>query len=147
MTHVITLIPGDGIGPEVTRAVVAVLETAGLQVEWDEQAAGIVAVNECGQSLPDALIESIKRTKVALKGPVTTPVGGGFTSVNVGLRKALNLFANLRPVWNIPSVSSRYTGVDQVDTEKLRRWLAEARDVQWDYKNLIRRKGRLERLK
>jgi isocitrate dehydrogenase (NAD+) len=93
---------------------VTVLETAGLQVEWDEQAAGIVAVNECGQPLPDALIASIKRTKVALKGPVTTPVGGGFTSVNVGLRKALNLFANLRPVWNIPSVSSRYTGVDLV---------------------------------
>jgi isocitrate dehydrogenase (NAD+) len=112
--HLITLIPGDGIGPEVTRAVVTVLETAGLQVEWDEQAAGIVAVNECGQPLPDALIASIKRTKVALKGPVTTPVGGGFTSVNVGLRKALNLFANLRPVWNIPSVSSRYTGVDLV---------------------------------
>jgi isocitrate dehydrogenase (NAD+) len=108
------LIPGDGIGPEVTRAVVTVLETAGLQVEWDEQAAGIVAVDECGQPLPDALIASIKRTKVALKGPVTTPVGGGFTSVNVGLRKALHLFANLRPVWNIPSVSSRYTGVDLV---------------------------------
>jgi isocitrate dehydrogenase (NAD+) len=112
--HVITLIPGDGIGPEVTRAVVSVLETAGLDVEWDVQAAGVVAVDTSGESLPDALIESIRRTKVALKGPVTTPVGGGFTSVNVGLRKALDLFANLRPVWNIPSVSSRYTGVDLV---------------------------------
>jgi isocitrate dehydrogenase (NAD+) len=112
--HVITLIPGDGIGPEVTRAVVSVLETAGLDVEWDVQAARVVAVDTSGESLPDALIESIRRTKVALKGPVTTPVGGGFTSVNVGLRKALDLFANLRPVWNIPSVSSRYTGVDLV---------------------------------
>jgi isocitrate dehydrogenase (NAD+) len=112
--HVITLIPGDGIGPEVTRAVVTVLEAAGLEVEWDVQAAGVVAVDQCGESLPDALIESIRRTKVALKGPVTTPVGGGFTSVNVGLRKALELFANLRPVWNIPSVPSRYTGVDLV---------------------------------
>jgi len=112
--HLITLIPGDGIGPEVTGAVVTILETAGLQVEWESHAAGLLAVEQCGDALPPALIESIRRTKVALKGPVTTPVGGGFTSVNVGLRKALDLFANLRPVWNIPSVPSRYTGVDLV---------------------------------
>jgi isocitrate dehydrogenase (NAD+) len=110
----ITLIPGDGIGPEVTSAVVKILETAGLQVEWELHAAGILAVEQHGDPLPAALLESIIRTKVALKGPVTTPVGGGFTSVNVGLRKALGLFANLRPVWNIPSVPSRYTGVDLV---------------------------------
>jgi isocitrate dehydrogenase (NAD+) len=112
--HTITLIPGDGIGPEVTNAVVKVLETAGLQVEWEPHAAGLLAVEQHGDSLPPALIDSITRTKVALKGPVTTPVGGGFTSVNVGLRKALGLYANLRPVWNIPSVASRYTGVDLV---------------------------------
>ena len=114
MKHTITLIPGDGIGPEVTNAVVKVLETAGLQVEWEPHAAGLLAVEQHGDSLPPALIDSITRTKVALKGPVTTPVGGGFTSVNVGLRRALGLYANLRPVWNIPSVASRYTGVDLV---------------------------------
>jgi isocitrate dehydrogenase (NAD+) len=112
--HTITLIPGDGIGPEVTNAVVKVLETAGLQVQWEPHAAGVLAVEQHGDPLPPALIDSIRRTKVALKGPVTTPVGGGFPSVNVGLRKALGLYANLRPVWNIPSVPSRYSGVDLV---------------------------------
>ena len=114
MKHTITLIPGDGIGPEVTNAVVKVLETAGLQVQWEPHAAGVLAVEQHGDPLPPALIDSIRRTKVALKGPVTTPVGGGFPSVNVGLRKALGLYANLRPVWNIPSVPSRYSGVDLV---------------------------------
>jgi isocitrate dehydrogenase (NAD+) len=112
--HTITLIPGDGIGPEVTSAVVSILEAAGLQVDWEPQMAGVLAIDQHGDPLPPALIDSILRTKVALKGPVTTPVGGGFTSVNVGLRKALGLYANLRPVWNIPSVPSRYTGVDLV---------------------------------
>jgi isocitrate dehydrogenase (NAD+) len=112
--HTITLIPGDGIGPEVTTAVVRILETAGLDVTWEPHSAGVLAIKEHGDPLPHPLIDSITRTKVALKGPVTTPVGGGFTSVNVGLRKALGLYANLRPVWNIPSVPSRYTGVDLV---------------------------------
>jgi len=114
MTHTITLIPGDGIGPEVTAAVVKILETAGLDVTWDSHLAGVLALEAHGKTLPDELIDSIRRNRVALKGPVTTPVGGGFTSVNVGLRKALDLFANLRPVWNIPSVPSRYEGVDLV---------------------------------
>jgi len=114
MTHRITLIPGDGIGPEVTDAVVGILDRAGLQVEWERQVAGVLAVERHGDPLPAALLDSIRRTKVALKGPVTTPVGGGFTSVNVGLRKALDLFVNLRPVWNIPTVKSRYEGVDLV---------------------------------
>jgi isocitrate dehydrogenase (NAD+) len=114
MTHRITLIAGDGIGPEVTEAVVRILERAGLQVEWERQVAGVLAVEQYGDPLPAELLDSIRRTKVALKGPVTTPVGGGFTSVNVGLRKALDLFVNLRPVWNIPSVKSRYEGVDLV---------------------------------
>jgi isocitrate dehydrogenase (NAD+) len=112
--HTITLIPGDGIGPEVTNAVVKILEAAGLRVTWDPHPAGVLALEQYGDPLPPTLIDSITRTKVALKGPVTTPVGGGFTSVNVGLRKALGLYANLRPVWNIPSVPSRYTGVDLV---------------------------------
>ncbi len=114
MTHLITLIPGDGIGPEVTGAVVKILDSAGLDVEWESFPAGVLAMDEYGTPLPEPLLASIRRNKVALKGPVTTPVGGGFTSVNVGLRKALDLFANLRPVWNIPSVPSRYEGVDLV---------------------------------
>jgi isocitrate dehydrogenase (NAD+) len=112
--HRITLIPGDGIGPEITSAVVKILETAGLDVEWEPHLAGASAVEKHGSTLPQALLDAIARNKVALKGPLTTPVGGGFTSVNVGLRKALELFANLRPVWNIPSVPSRYQGVDLV---------------------------------
>jgi isocitrate dehydrogenase (NAD+) len=114
VTHHITLIEGDGIGPEVTGAVVKVLETAGLRAEWEPHLAGVRAIEPHGSPLPAELLDSIERTKVALKGPVTTPVGGGFTSVNVGLRKALGLFANLRPVWNIPSVPSRYEGIDIV---------------------------------
>jgi len=114
VTHAITLIPGDGIGPEVTNAVVRILGTAGLRAEWETHLAGVLAIEPHGSPLPVELLDSIERTKVALKGPVTTPVGGGFTSVNVGLRKALGLFANLRPVWNIPSVPSRYQGVDLV---------------------------------
>jgi len=108
----ITLIPGDGIGPEVTRAVVRVLEATGFTPAWETFSAGAGAVDEHGTTLPPALLESIARNKVALKGPVTTPVGKGFTSVNVGLRKALDLYANLRPVANLPSVPSRFQDVD-----------------------------------
>jgi isocitrate dehydrogenase (NAD+) len=110
----VTLIPGDGIGPEVTRAVVEVLAAAGFTPQWETFAAGAEAVEKHGTTLPDALLESIKKNKIALKGPIATPVGTGFTSVNVGLRKALDLYANLRPVWNLPAVKSRYSGVDLV---------------------------------
>jgi isocitrate dehydrogenase (NAD+) len=112
--HTITLIPGDGIGPEVTTAVVRILEVAGLDVEWEAFPAGVLAVEPYGDTLPKELLDSVARNKVALKGPVTTPVGGGFTSVNVGLRKTLGLFANLRPVANIPTIPSRYEGIDIV---------------------------------
>jgi isocitrate dehydrogenase (NAD+) len=114
MAHTITLVPGDGIGPEVTRAVVRVLEASGLKATWEPFSAGAGAMAEHGTPLPLPLLESIRRTKVALKGPVTTPIGEGFTSVNVGLRKALALYANLRPVWNLPNVKSRYQDVDLV---------------------------------
>jgi len=114
MTHTITLIPGDGIGPEVTEAVVRILKASGVAIEWETHAAGIVAFERTGQALPVELIDSIRRNKVALKGPVTTPIGQGFTSVNVGLRKALDLYANLRPVWNLPGIKSRFQGVDLV---------------------------------
>jgi isocitrate dehydrogenase (NAD+) len=113
-SHRITLIPGDGIGPEVTDAVVRILEAAGVDIEWDRHDAGLVALQQSGQTLPDALLHSIRQNKVGLKGPVTTPVGEGFTSVNVGLRKALDLYANLRPVENLPGVQSRFDNVDLV---------------------------------
>ena len=114
MKHTITLIPGDGIGPEVTEAVVRILKAAGVSIEWDEHPAGLIAFERYGETLPVALIDSIRRNKVALKGPVTTPIAQGFTSVNVGLRKALDLYANLRPVWNLPGVDARFQGVDLV---------------------------------
>jgi len=114
VTHSVTLIPGDGIGPEVTEAVVRILKAAGVAIEWDTHQAGVLAVERTGQTLPVELIDSIRRNKVALKGPVTTPIGTGFTSVNVGLRKALDLYANLRPVWNLPGVAARFQGVDLV---------------------------------
>jgi isocitrate dehydrogenase (NAD+) len=97
MTHHVTLIPGDGIGPEITAETVKVLEATGLRWEWDEQLAGVAAVEATGTPLPDATIESIRHRKLALKGPLTTPVGTGFRSVNVQLRKEFELFANIRP--------------------------------------------------
>jgi len=114
MSHTITLIPGDGIGPEVTSAVLHVLDAAGLDIAWDRHEAGLLAFERTGETLPAALLDSIRRTRVALKGPITTPVGEGFTSVNVGLRKALELYANLRPVVNLPGVKSRFEQVDLV---------------------------------
>ncbi len=114
MPHTITLIPGDGIGPEVTEAVVRILHAAGLDIQWERHDAGVTAFNRFNQSLPGELLESIRRNKVALKGPVTTPIAEGFTSVNVGLRKTLDLFANLRPVRNLPGVNSRFQNVDMI---------------------------------
>ena len=114
MSHVITLIPGDGIGPEVTEAVVRIFTAAGLDIEWERYDAGVTAFKRFNQSLPVELLDSIKRNKVALKGPVTTPIAEGITSVNVGLRKALDLFANLRPVRNLPGVTSRFADVNLV---------------------------------
>jgi isocitrate dehydrogenase (NAD+) len=114
VVHTITLIPGDGIGPEVTEAACRIIEAAGIDVQWERHDAGLRAVEQGGVPLPPALIESIRRNRVALKGPVSTPVGEGFTSVNVGLRKSLDLFANLRPVANLPHVRSRFEHVDLV---------------------------------
>jgi isocitrate dehydrogenase (NAD+) len=114
MAHVITLIPGDGIGPEVTESVVRIFKAAAVDVEWERHDAGVTAFKRYNQSLPVELLDSIRRNRVALKGPVTTPIAEGFTSVNVGLRKALELYANLRPVRNIPGVESRFANVDLV---------------------------------
>jgi isocitrate dehydrogenase (NAD+) len=114
MTHTITLIPGDGIGPEVTEAVLRVLSASGVHIEWDRHLAGVAALERKEKTLPIELLDSIRRNKVALKGPLTTPIGEGFTSVNVGLRKSLDLYANLRPVWNLPGVPARFSGVNLV---------------------------------
>jgi isocitrate dehydrogenase (NAD+) len=114
MARVITLIPGDGIGPEVTEAVVRIFHVAGLEIDWERYDAGVMAFKRFNQSLPAELLDSIRRNRIALKGPVTTPIAEGITSVNVGLRKALDLYANLRPVRNLPGVPSRFNGVDLV---------------------------------
>jgi isocitrate dehydrogenase (NAD+) len=114
MKHTITLIPGDGIGPEVSAAVVRIIEAAGVDIQWETHYAGAQALEKFGDTLPAELLESIKRNKYALKGPITTPIGKGFTSVNVGLRKALDLYANLRPVRALPNVPSRYPELDLV---------------------------------
>ena len=105
--HRITLIPGDGIGPEVASAVVRIIGGSGAQIEWETHIAGQQALDKFGATLPEELLESIKRNKVGLKGPITTPVGKGFTSVNVGLRKALDLYANLRPIRALPNIPCR----------------------------------------
>ena len=97
MTHRVTLIPGDGIGPEISQATQRVIDATGVKIEWDVLDAGEAAIARTGQPLPPEVVESIRLNKVALKGPITTPVGKGFRSVNVGLRKALDLYANVRP--------------------------------------------------
>jgi len=112
--HRITLIPGDGIGPEIVAATVRIIEAAGVDIEWENQILGVQAQEKYGTTLPDETIESIKRNKVALKGPQMTPVGKGFMSVNVGLRRALDLYANVRPVKALPNVECRYPNLDLV---------------------------------
>ncbi len=114
MTIKITLIPGDGIGPEVSAAAQAVLTASGAPLEWEVVEAGEHCIPEYGTPLPEHVLEAVRRNKVALKGPITTPVGKGFRSVNVTLRQNLQLFANVRPLKNWENVPSRYTGVDMV---------------------------------
>src|SRR2546427_11624527 len=114
MAHRVTLIPGDGIGPEVSAAVLRTVEAAGVDIDWEQYIVGGHAQDLVGSSLPDEVIESVRRNRVALKGPVETPVGSGFESVNVRLRKILDLYANLRPVRNLPGVPSRFGDVDLV---------------------------------
>src|ERR1700732_556747 len=117
-THRITLIPGDGIGPEVSAAVVSVLEAAGaatgVAFEWHRYGAGADAFEKTGEYIPKALYESIEENRIALKGPVTTPIGEGFASINVTLRQKFELFANFRPVKNLPGLKTRYPGLDLV---------------------------------
>lgn len=113
-THTVTLIPGDGIGPEVTDAVVRILESTGVRFNWERYAAGAEAFEKHKEYIPKDLYDSIERNKLALKGPVTTPVGGGFASINVTLRKKFELYANFRPIKNLPGMETRYPGVDLI---------------------------------
>ncbi|MEE8477801.1 MAG: isocitrate/isopropylmalate family dehydrogenase [Gemmatimonadales bacterium] len=113
MTYAIALLPGDGIGPEITKAAVAVLEATGLSFQWDEQLAGVTAIEVSGSPLPDATVESIRRHRIALKGPLTTPVGTGFRSVNVALRREFSLYANVRPTHTMMA-GGRFEGIDLV---------------------------------
>jgi isocitrate dehydrogenase (NAD+) len=112
--HTITLIPGDGIGPEITSAMRRIVEAAGVDVTWEVVDAGEGVVEQFGTPLPDHVLEAVRRNRVAIKGPITTPVGTGFRSVNVALRKALDLYVNLRPAFSIPGTGARYDDVDIV---------------------------------
>jgi isocitrate dehydrogenase (NAD+) len=114
MTHKITLIPGDGIGPEVTQATVRILEATGVKFEWETFMAGAEAFEKYKEYIPKELTESIERTHVALKGPGTTPIGGGFASINVALRQKFELYANFRPIRNLPHIPTRYPDVDLI---------------------------------
>jgi len=112
MTHRVTLIPGDGIGPEVTRAATRIVDASGVKIEWESFAAGADAHAKYGEYIPKELVQSIERTGLGLKGPVTTPIGGGFSSINVALRKKFELYANFRPIRNLPNLPTRYPAVD-----------------------------------
>ena len=114
MAHKVTLLPGDGIGPEVSKAVVKILEATGVKFDWEEFAVGADAFEKYHQYVPREAYDSIEVTRVALKGPVTTPIGGGFASINVMLRKKYDLYTNFRPIKNLPGIPTRYPGVDLV---------------------------------
>jgi isocitrate dehydrogenase (NAD+) len=114
VSYAVTLIPGDGIGPELADATRTVLEATGIGFDWDVQAAGEATIASEGTPLPDRVIDSIRRNGVALKGPITTPVGSGFRSVNIALRQALELYANVRPARSMKGVESRFDGVDLI---------------------------------
>ena len=114
MAHKVTLIPGDGIGPEVTRATVRILEASGVKIDWESVNAGAQAFEKFGEYIPKELIDSIERTGVGLKGPITTPIGRGFASINVALRRKFELYANFRPIKSLPSLPTRFPGVDLV---------------------------------
>src|SRR5512140_2595041 len=114
MGHRITLIPGDGIGPEVVDATRKILTTAKVEIDWEVHNAGLEVAKLTGSPLPDTVIEAVRKNRVALKGPVTTPIGGGFKSVNVTLRQKLDLYANVRPIRSLPNVEPRFGDVDMV---------------------------------
>ena len=110
----VTLIPGDGIGPEVTSAMVKVVEASGADIDWEIVEAGEALIEKYNTAIPDYVIDSIKKNKIAIKGPITTPIGKGFKSVNVTLRQNLDLYVNLRPIKSFKGIKSRYEEVDLV---------------------------------
>jgi len=114
MAYPVTLLPGDGIGPEVVAAAILVLEATGVEFEWDEQEAGMTAFEKTGNPLPQAVLDSIERTRLALKGPLTTPAGDGFRSVNVRLRQHFDTFANVRPAKSLPNTQGPFDGIDLI---------------------------------
>ncbi|MCI0414143.1 isocitrate/isopropylmalate family dehydrogenase, partial [bacterium] len=114
MMYTITLIPGDGIGPEISEVVQKILEAAKVSIQWEVYEAGQRALVKFGDVLPGEVLDSIIRNKVALKGPLSTPIGEGFASINVTLRRTLNLYANTRPIRNIPGVDAKYSDVDLI---------------------------------
>ena len=116
MKYKISLLPGDGIGPEVTQAAVRAVEATGVDIEWEPLEAGSVALDKTGQVLPDEVLASLRKNRVGLKGPITTPIGEGFASVNVSLRKALDLYVNYRPVRILPGVKTPFAdrGLDLI---------------------------------
>src|SRR5919197_3442133 len=116
--HKVTLIPGDGIGPEVTGAAVRILEATGVKFEWESFEVGAEAYEKYQEYIPKELSQSIERTRVALKGPVPTPVGGGFASINVTLRKQFDLYANFRPIRNLPHLPTRYPDIDLISVRE-----------------------------
>jgi len=150
MKHIITLIPGDGIGPEITEATVKVVEATGVNIKWDTVNAGAQVYQKEGTVLPDRVIKSLKKNKVGIKGPITTPVGTGFRSVNVAMRKLFNLYACVRPCKSYQGVKSRYSNIDlviirentedlyagiefkkgEMETEELINFIKEKKDVQ-----------------
>jgi isocitrate dehydrogenase (NAD+) len=126
----VVLLPGDGIGPEVSRSACQVIEAAGISISWNQLPVGIEAFELYGEALPTAVIEAARQTSLVLKGPVTTPVGGGFKSVNVTLRQELDLFANLRPIQTLPGIETRYKEVDLVVIRENTEGLYIAEEIQ-----------------
>ena len=145
--HTITLIPGDGIGPSITDAVVKIVEASGLAVRWDRVSAGVSGMEKHGTPLDSSVLDSIRSTRVALKGPLTTPVGSGFRSINVALRKEFDLYVNLRPVRSFAGVNSRYSDIDltiiRENTEGL--YIGEERYADPE-KNVAEMVGRISRV-
>ncbi|MCB9235945.1 MAG: NAD-dependent isocitrate dehydrogenase [Bacteroidia bacterium] len=133
---VVTLIPGDGIGPEITQSIKDIFAAAGADVQWDEQLAGQVALDKYGELIPQTLVESLKQHKVGLKGPISTPIGKGFKSINVSLRQMFNLYANIRPGKSIKGVETPFTDVDVVIFRENTEGLYSGLEI-WDEKNQI----------
>lgn len=148
--HTITLINGDGIGPEISKSVQDIIKASGLEIDWEVQTAGADVIEAEGTPLPERVLESVKKNKVALKAPVTTPIGKGFRSVNVQLRKSLDLYANLRPCKNLPGVETRFKDVDIVivreNTEDLYAGVEEKIDENTAHSIKIITRGASERI-